>query len=164
MCSPPATNLSRSFVSYQFPLGLDFYDDADMTSQSPTSIFLEFVVSVEDDENKLSSQTAMLEIPLKESGHVTWCESETASTDLLNIANVDIVIGTASSQGQLDQQLQILSDVMYSEASTDSSANSLQSGLMTVVVKGQDSFFELPAVSACARVMERSIDCRWLIV
>ena len=155
MCSQPSTNVSNSFVSYQFPLGLNFYDDADMVSATPQSIFLEFVVSVEDQDQKLSSQTAMLEIPLKEAGHVTWCEAETASADLLNVANVDIVIGTASSQvlclhlalkcriplmmfcgavcagrvryqiievswsaqGQLEQQLQTMSDVLYSEVS-----------------------------------------------
>lgn len=75
MCSQPSTNVSNSFVSYQFPLGLDFYDDADMSAVLPQSIFLEFVVSVEDEDRKLSSQTAMLMIPLKESGHVTWCEA-----------------------------------------------------------------------------------------
>jgi hypothetical protein len=141
MCAQPQT-LANGFVSYQFPLGLDFYNEADMTSQ--ISIFLEFMVSVQDAEDKLTGATALVEIPLKQAGHVTWCESESASTDLLNVANIDIVIGTADSQGQLDTQLTVLQNVMYSDASATTKANSLQSGLISVVLKGADSFFELP--------------------
>lgn len=141
MCAQPLT-LANGFVSYQFPLGLDFYTEADMTSKA--SIFLEFMVSVQDAENKLTGATALVQIPLEQAGHVTWCESEGASTDLLNVANIDIVIGTAETQGQLETQLTVLQNVMYSDASATTKAHSLQSGLISVVLKGSDSFFELP--------------------
>ena len=134
--------MAEGFVSYQFPLGFDFFGEEDMVAG--TSIFLEFVVSVEDADSKLSSSTVMVEIPLEQAGHVDWCQSESASTDLLNVANVDIIIGTATSQGQLDSQLTVLQNVLYAGASADSSSNSLQSGLISVVLKGADTFFELP--------------------
>jgi hypothetical protein len=140
MCSQPAT-VANGFISYQFPLGFNFFDQE---SDIDVSIFLEFVVSVEDTEHQLSSSTAMIEIPLEQAGHVKWCHTESASTDLLNIANVDIVIGTATSQGQLESQLTVLQNVLYGDATAHTSAQSLQSGLVSVVLKGADSFFELP--------------------
>lgn len=141
MCSQPMT-MAEGFVSYQFPLGLDFFGAEDIVAG--TSIFLEFVVSVEDTDSKLSSSTVMVDIPLEQAGHVNWCQAESASTDLLNVANVDIIIGTATSQGQLDSQLTVLQNVLYAGASADSSSNSLQSGLISVVLKGADTYFELP--------------------
>jgi len=109
------------------------------------SIFLEFVVSVQDEDSLLfRSSSVAVEIPLDFAGHVTWCESESADTDVMKVANVDIVIGTASSLGQLDTQLTKMKNVLNGTEIMQSNANSLQSGLISLVLKGDDTYFGLP--------------------
>jgi hypothetical protein len=126
-------SISNDFVSFQLPLGIDFYTEDDMASSAGTSIFLEFVVSVQDDANKISSSKQTIEIQLEASGHNAWCESEEVSMDLLQLANIDIVVGTASTRQQLDQQLTILTNVLLSQSVAKPQADSLVSGLIAVL-------------------------------
>jgi hypothetical protein len=132
MCLNPPI-VAEEFVTYQFPLGIDFYTDDDMSSAAGTSIFLDFVVSVQDDAKKMSSSTQTIEIQLKDTGHNAWCESEEISIDLLQLSNIDIVVGTASTQQQLDTQLTVLSNVLFSSSVAKPEADSLVSGLVSVL-------------------------------
>eukprot|EP00961_Rhodomonas_salina_P119277 1605065-Rhodomonas_salina.1 len=90
--------------------------------------------------------TLSASIPVVAGGINIFCDGITAKTDLKDVANADIVVGSASSDAELTR-LRILEDVASTQLATagpqEINTDSIESGLMTLVLKGNSSYFEL---------------------
>eukprot|EP00286_Rhodomonas_abbreviata_P011166 CAMPEP_0181331448 /NCGR_PEP_ID=MMETSP1101-20121128/24503_1 /TAXON_ID=46948 /ORGANISM="Rhodomonas abbreviata, Strain Caron Lab Isolate" /LENGTH=1819 /DNA_ID=CAMNT_0023440901 /DNA_START=147 /DNA_END=5606 /DNA_ORIENTATION=+ len=136
MCSSPST-VPDSFVSYNVPIHFDV--------EVGKNIFVEFVVSIVGADGELQWTTKLnAAIPVTQAGIQRSCDSTQAATDLKQVADADLIIGSASSIVELER-LRIFSGIGSTNQSlvesTRIDTDSIESGLMTLVVKGDKTFF-----------------------
>jgi len=166
MCSSPTT-IPDQFVSFNIPLGIDWFPIASSTLDA--NVFVDLVVNAED---TLASGTAAnsggaarqmkttltASIPVVEGGVNIFCDGVTSKTDLKDVANVDLIIGSASDLDEASR-LTIFTDIASTNLDqVDSPAidtDSIESGLMTLVVKGNTTYFtQSTATSGYSLVLE----------
>eukprot|EP00961_Rhodomonas_salina_P298455 3938101-Rhodomonas_salina.1 len=130
MCSSPAT-IPDSFVAFNIPLGIDFFGDP--SQQLENNVFVHLVVSAVDTDARAGSgsqsdvtspnegedpwqmkTTLSASIPVVAGGISIFCDGIIAKTDLKDVANIDIVVGSAASMDELSR-LRIVSDVASSQ-------------------------------------------------
>mmetsp|Transcript_15046 Transcript_15046/g.30313 ORF Transcript_15046/g.30313 Transcript_15046/m.30313 type:complete len:1145 (+) Transcript_15046:57-3491(+) len=152
MCSSPSS-IPDSFVSFNIPLGIGYYPDPSNTLSN--NIFVDMVISAVDEDATGTPNdgdapgqmktTLTASIPVVEGGVNIFCDGYTAKTDLKDVANADIVVGSASSSDELTR-LRIKANVASTQLSPDSitqiDSDSIEAGLMTLVIKGEASYFE----------------------
>jgi len=156
MCASPDT-VPDQFVSFNIPLGFEVFD-GQASSQLNNNIFVDFVVNAIDTDardkdvtNPNGGQapwqmktTLTASIPIVDGGINIFCDGFTAKTDLKDVANVDIVVGSAADKEELTR-LRILQDIASTDldvvASSRIDTPSIESGLMTLVIKGNESYF-----------------------
>jgi len=155
MCASPDT-VPDQFVSFNIPLGFEVFD-GQASNDLSNNIFVDFVVNAVDtdakdnDANPNAGQrpwqmktTLSASIPIVAGGLNIFCDGFTAKTDLKDVANVDIVVGTANSPAELTR-LRILEDVastvLATKAPSQINTDSIESALMTLVIKGNESYF-----------------------
>jgi len=162
MChSPPST--PDHFVAFNVPLGIDWLPSASASLAS--NVFLDMIVSVVDQEQigvpnaspnagappEQMKTTLTASISVVEGGINIFCDGITAKTDLKDVANADIIIGSAGLESEMGQ-LRILQDVASSDLQPAGlqriDSDSIESGLITLVVKGNSSYFSRGGSSA----------------
>merc|ERR1711906_19338 len=84
-------------------------------------------------------------IPIVQGGINIFCDGIAAKTDLREVADVDIVVGTAKDSSELSN-LEIKVDVTDSALNpeterTQIDSDSIEAGVMTLVIKGKDEYF-----------------------
>eukprot|EP00961_Rhodomonas_salina_P031693 427301-Rhodomonas_salina.1 len=88
--------------------------------------------------------TLLASIPVVDGGVNIFCDGITAKTDLKDVADMDLVIGTASNATELTR-LTIYQDIASSNLQAPSSTfidtDSIEAGFMTLVVKGNATYF-----------------------
>jgi hypothetical protein len=160
MCNSPS-DVPDSFVAFNIPLGIGSPDDlvtelgdylgagADDLSEN---IFVHMVIAAEDttctdpsEGSCIMKTTLSASIPIVTGGINIFCDGLTAKTDLRDVADVDIVVGTANGLAELSR-LMIKTDVTDSAlnpetARTQIDSDSIEAGVMTLVIKGQDEYF-----------------------
>jgi len=168
MCVNPAT-IPDQFVSFNVPLGIDWLPAA--STDLSANVFVDMVVSAIDQTQiavaaaspnagappEQMKTTLTASIPVVAGGVNIFCDGITAKTDLKDVANADIIIGSAGLDAELSR-LRILVDV----ASTDLGpvppqlvdSSSIESGLMTLVVKGNADYFTRGGSGAYGVVVE----------
>lgn len=159
MCNNPASTPDQ-FVSFNIPLGIDWLPAA--SGNLDSNVFVDMVVSVIDqdqidvvggtpnagDDAEQMKTTLTASIPVVDGGVNIFCDGLTAKTDLLDVANADLIIGSASSNDEMSR-LRILVDVASGNLGDGGSgpqqvdSDSIEAGLMTLVVKGDASYFNL---------------------
>jgi len=152
-CAPSAhfcknvPDLEDRFVTLNIPLGANYFNQLGSTLTSSTSIFVEFVVKLK----KIGGtggpvlKTVKAQIPVVRGGVNTWCAARTEAIGLDDVASVDIMIGSAMDYSELSR-LQIMTDIASTDDSNVNSVElnsaSIESGLLTLILKGNSSFFE----------------------
>jgi len=158
-------------VSFNIPLGFEVFDNQ-ASSDLSNNIFVDFVVNVVDTVARDAAGTAApneggapwqmkttltASIPIVAGGINIFCDGYTAKTDLKDVANVDIVVGSAADDNELTR-LRILEDIASTDlASVQPSTintDSIESALMTLVIKGNESYFLTGATNTDDYTME----------
>lgn len=130
MCTSPKF-IPDQFVSFNIPLGFDFFGEP--SAQLDNNVFVHLVVSAIDNDARTGTgsqsevtspnegeapwqmkTTLSASIPVVRGGINIFCDAITAKTDLKDVANVDIVVGSAVSLVELSR-LRIVSDVASSQ-------------------------------------------------
>jgi len=157
MCASP-TSVPDQFVSFNIPLGKEVF--ANPSNALDQNIFVDMVISARDtdpstggsagptpnegDDPMQMKTTLTASIPIVSGGINIFCDGVTAKTDLKNVANADIVVGSAKDLNELSR-LRIIKDVastaLSSRASEQIDTDSIESALMTLVLKGESSYF-----------------------
>jgi hypothetical protein len=160
MCVSPS-DVPDHFVVFNIPLGSEVFDNQASNDLS-NNIFVDFVINAVDTEARAKAlagnaqnpnqgaapwqmkTTLSASIPIVAGGVNTFCDGVTAKTDLKDVADVDIIVGTANSDAELTR-LRILSNLASTQLETVESAeintDSIESGLLTMVLKGNVSYF-----------------------
>ena len=151
MCLPsPAVTVSSRFVSINIPLmaadGSALFNTSD---PSTSSVFLQFTVSVLDETGASIITTIDAAVAVMQGGVATWCYGLTAKSQSQDmIDGVDILVGSAASPADFTRLtrlsgLQSTADTAgrINSATQNISARSIESGLLTLVVRGKDSVF-----------------------
>jgi len=157
MCENPA-QITDQFVSFNIPLGIDWLPSA--TSDLSENVFVDMVVSVIDTvEIGMGSTpnaggpahqmktTLTASIPVVEGGVNIFCDGITAKTDLKDVVDADIIVGSAATEAELSR-LTMLLNVASSELTTVETqtiaTDSIESGLLTLVIRGNATYFGQP--------------------
>jgi len=163
MCAAsPATDLADRFVTVNVPLqtaaGGPLFDLGDAGTLQ--SVFVSLVVSVVDGSGRPVSTKLSTAVPVAQGGVGTWCDAEAGLTTLEDVVDtVDLLVGTAGSAPDL-ARLQRVTGIHRTGAAgahnvTQSvGSRSIESGLLTLAVKGADAYFGLPGTAAYALELE----------
>eukprot|EP00961_Rhodomonas_salina_P198790 2681375-Rhodomonas_salina.1 len=158
MCLNPAS-IPDNFVVFNIPLGVDWLPEP--ASDLSENVFVDLVVSAVDtvaagtpnngDAPHQMKTTLTASIPVVQGGVNIFCDQITAKTDLVDVVNADLIIGSAADMDELSR-LTIFKDIASTDMSpTDPSlidTDSIEASLMTLVLKGNVSYFSLPTASA----------------
>mmetsp|Transcript_47566 Transcript_47566/g.97251 ORF Transcript_47566/g.97251 Transcript_47566/m.97251 type:complete len:1470 (+) Transcript_47566:139-4548(+) len=161
MCDNPTT-IPDQFVSFNIPLGIGWLPDA--SSALDSNVFVSMVVSAldtsagalagtpnEGDSAQQMKTTLSASIPVVDGGVNIFCDGITAKTDLKDVVNADIVVGSAGFKEEL-ARLTILQDIANTDLSSVSSqeikTDSIEAGLMTLVIRGNSTYFGLGGTGA----------------
>jgi len=153
MCVTPA-DVPDQFVVFNIPLGAEVFEDpADDLSNN---IFVDMVVNAIDlgggatpnmnQSPKQMKTTLTASIPIVSGGVNVFCDGVTAKTDLKDVANADVIVGSAANSTELTR-LRILQDIASTQLAQDDLADnvidsdSIEAGLLTLVLKGNSSYF-----------------------
>jgi hypothetical protein len=160
MCNSPSA-VPDSFVAFNIPLGIGSPGALDTelgdylgagANDLSQNIFVHMVIAAEDttctdpsEGSCIMKTTLSASIPIVTGGINIFCDGLTAKTDLRDVADVDIVVGTANGLAELSR-LMIKKDVTDSAlnpetARTQIDSDSIEAGVMTLVIKGQDEYF-----------------------
>jgi len=160
MCASPA-EVPDQFVSFNIPLGSEVFDGQAANDLS-NNIFVDFVINAIDDDAREEDVTSpnggqapwqvkttlSASIPIVAGGINIFCDGITAKTDLKDVANADIIVGTASSAAELTR-LRIIENVASTDLAEVPSAQidtpSIEAALMTLVLRGNESYFSTGA-------------------
>jgi len=156
-CASPSA-IPDQFVSYNIPLGIDFFPSPEQDLSA--NIFVHMVVSAivkpefrqgamglqpnEGGDPFQMKTTLSASIPVVAGGINIFCDGLVSKTDLRDVADVDIVVGSAVNATELSR-LRIMKDIASTQldptAITQIDSDSIEAGLMTMVLKGNASYF-----------------------
>eukprot|EP00286_Rhodomonas_abbreviata_P015936 CAMPEP_0181316116 /NCGR_PEP_ID=MMETSP1101-20121128/15724_1 /TAXON_ID=46948 /ORGANISM="Rhodomonas abbreviata, Strain Caron Lab Isolate" /LENGTH=2299 /DNA_ID=CAMNT_0023423343 /DNA_START=79 /DNA_END=6978 /DNA_ORIENTATION=- len=149
MCESP-TSLPDQLISVNVPLGVGFFTDDDLGGGNggEQSIFVDTVVAlVHTPTGGISRSNLKFQIPITRAGSNVFCDSVFEQVELRNMVNVDLIVGSGVTSAELDR-LRIFENLastdLVPKAPTEFDTDSIESGLMTLVVSGNSSFFNLP--------------------
>eukprot|EP00961_Rhodomonas_salina_P269592 3642214-Rhodomonas_salina.1 len=120
MCVSP-TSVPDQFVSFNIPLGFEVFDNQ-ASSTLENNIFVSMVINALDKgpnaganpnqgQNPMQMKTTLdASIPIVAGGINIFCDGITAKTDLKDVANADIIVGSAANATELTR-LRIIEDV-----------------------------------------------------
>ena len=157
-----AGNLADRFVTINVPLrtasGGPLFDLGD--SETLASVFVSLVVSAVDANGRPVSTTLSTSVSVVQGGVGTWCDAASAATTLEDVLEtVDLLVGTAGSAADL-ARLQRVAGIQRQGAAgahnvTQSvGSRSIESGLLTLAIRGKDSYFEQPGTAGFALELE----------
>lgn len=142
------------FVSFNVPLGKEVFEDP--SNDLSNNIFVHLVINAVDtvaagtpnngDDPKQVKTTLSASIPIVTGGVHVFCDGVTAKTDLKDVANADVIVGSAKNEDELTR-LRILEDIASTQLAEDDAtdnlidSDSIEAGLLTIVVKGNASYF-----------------------
>jgi len=159
MCKNPAS-IDDQFVAFNIPVGFDWFPPT--TSDLSQNVFVHFVVQAQNDDNtapaasEITKTTLSASIPTVQGGFNIFCDTVTAKTDLKDVAKAEIVVGSASTLAELSRltiigrEQSITSSVLGDVNSQEINTDSIESGLMTLVVLGNSSYFSRDLVNGNA--------------
>jgi len=155
MCTSPSS-IPDHFVSFNIPLGMDYFPIT--KNDLSNNIFVDMVVSAtvlpafrdssafnEGGDPTQMKTTLTASIPVVEGGINIFCDGLVSKTDLKDVSNADIVVGSASSLEELSR-LRIKKDIASTQLDpsqvTEINSDSIEAGLMTLILKGNHSYFK----------------------
>jgi len=167
MCASPS-DIPDQFVSFNIPLGSMVLDNKASNTLS-NNIFVDMVINAIDEEARAGADpgagenpwqvktTLTASIPIVDGGINIFCDGIVAKTDLKDVANADIIVGSAKNGNELTR-LRIIKDIASTDLASVESAqidtDSIESALLTLVLKGQSSYFDNGVVNSQGFSME----------
>ena len=163
MCTAiPAMDLADRFVTVNVPLQtaaggpLFDLDDAALLQ----SVFVSLVVSVVDSGGRPVSTKLSTAVSVAQGGVGTWCDEAAGLTTLEDVVDtVDLLVGTVGSAQDL-ARLQRVTGIHRAgmagahNVTQSVGSRSIESGLLTLAIKGADAYFGLPGTAAYALELE----------
>merc|ERR1711966_584778 len=172
MCQSP-TSVPDNFVSFNIPLGISeptqvndddlrrtlttslgdyFGEGVGASNDLSNNIFVHMVIAAEDTTctdpssgSCVMRTTLSASIPIVQGGINIFCDGIAAKTDLREVADVDIVVGTAKDSSELSNleiKVDVTDSVLNPETErTQIDSDSIEAGVMTLVIKGKDEYF-----------------------
>lgn len=144
MCSNPITSmLSSNLVEFYFPLGDGTVGAAHFLPSVQYYLYVYFDISVEDASGHVTVTKLFAQAPISELSVSRACESLQVSLSLLETTTIDMAIGLVGNEQDWQTSVSEFGDV--SQVTTGNEildttqqvhSLSLQSGLITLVVKG----------------------------
>jgi hypothetical protein len=160
MCVSPSA-VPDQFVSFNIPIGVG--DSGSLTTvlgdyigagadDLSDNIFVHMVIAAEDEncasptaKSCIMRTTLSASIPIVAGGQNIFCDGLTAKTDLRDVADVDIVVGTAANGVELSRlmiKVNVTDSALNPESMrTEINSDSIEAGVMTLVIKGNDEYF-----------------------
>lgn len=128
-------NIFDNYISINVPL-------LNIDINNIKNIFINFIVKANDIiNNEITYTTLNSEIPIISTGIINWCSPTQSSYVNINefLQSINLIIGIASNQNDYNNLRS------YNNISSIKSLNSqsIESGLLTLIIKGQDSYFNL---------------------
>eukprot|EP00961_Rhodomonas_salina_P004596 62407-Rhodomonas_salina.2 len=124
--------LADNFVMFNVPLGADYFNRSEFTFEGDTNVYVEFVVTLEKAGTPGTFATLIkLAYPLVPGGVNTWCQADELATDLQQVANADLLVGSAMTQPEWER-LMLFRDIAGSKLdpadATEFATASIESG------------------------------------
>jgi len=155
MCANPQDTPDQ-FVVFNIPLGIDYLPAGSMFLDQKVHVSL--VVQAENlegdapDSAEITKTTLTASVPVIPGGQNIFCDGIIGRSDLNDIARAVVLVGSAQDESELSQ-IQIFGEGDDKIANTKLnpaepqrvSAASIESGLMTLVIMGNETFFDNPA-------------------
>lgn len=157
MCAATTANIADQFVSFNIPLGEEYFD-GEATADLSQNVFVSMVIDAIDSDAvngmgdaanaggdaRQMKTTLTASIPIVDGGVNIFCDGVTAKTDLKDVVSATLIIGTASSDTELSR-LTIFTDIANTEGSAGDvpliTTPSIESGFMTLVIQGEEDYF-----------------------
>lgn len=163
MCANPEA-IPDQFVAFNIPAGMDWFPAAanDLSQQ----VFVSAVVQVQNenamdgtdpDASNITKTTITAAIPVVQGGINIFCDGIAAATDLTDVARAVIIVGSAEDESEITrlrifgEDEDITSSAVGPTTSKKIDTDSIESALMTLVVMGNASFFQPPALPSGGR-------------
>lgn len=174
MCRNPTTAfISPSYVEFFFPIGDNAINEMHINSVQRYYLFISFDVSVTDSAGKVSSTKLSAQAPITQLSVSKSCESLKAEASMAAVTKIDLAIGFVTNDDDWSSSMRVFADVTQTDSQSSSVinaatvsdapvANSLQSGLITLVVGGIQPLFSSPATSQYSIVMEELTSLHFL--
>jgi hypothetical protein len=154
---------ARRFATINAPLvtgaGGPLFDQAAVAAGG-LSVFVDLVVSAIDAAGRPATTTLSASVPVSLGGVGTWCFGAAASSRAQDFVDgIDLLVGSAGSPQDL-ARLQTLVGVPLAapdgppNATSSLSARSVEGGLLTMVLRGKDSYFGRAEAAGAALEVE----------
>jgi len=153
MCKD-TTTLEDQFVTFNIPLGIDWLPAESATLEN--FVFVHLVVTADSKTAPVGDALQMkttisAEIPVVEGGRYMFCDGITAKTDLQDVVSATLIFGTARDDSEYTR-LRVMEDVGSSVLDPNSdpqffTSSSIEAGMMTLVLEGDEEYFNLPSGS-----------------
>lgn len=106
------------------------------------NIYINFIVSAIDNNNLIVQTTLNSEITTLSSGIVNFCLTEKSNSDLKDyLESINLIIGINDNLNYLNK-FNILNNI-NNTITNSLNSKSIESGLITLIIKGDDSYFNL---------------------
>eukprot|EP00286_Rhodomonas_abbreviata_P022713 CAMPEP_0181307398 /NCGR_PEP_ID=MMETSP1101-20121128/10856_1 /TAXON_ID=46948 /ORGANISM="Rhodomonas abbreviata, Strain Caron Lab Isolate" /LENGTH=1245 /DNA_ID=CAMNT_0023413607 /DNA_START=113 /DNA_END=3850 /DNA_ORIENTATION=+ len=146
-------DIANNFVEFQIPLGMDYLPPP--SGFMDVNVFVSMVIQVENIDpdrttGEITKTTLNAAIPVVAGGENIFCDGVTAKADLQDLAKAIILVGTAGIESELariqiiGEEEPIASSVLAPASPVQINSVSIESGLLTLVVLGNESFFDDP--------------------
>jgi len=151
MCANPEDTPDQ-FVIFNVPLGIDYLPAGSMFLDQ--KVHVQLVVqayNVDDDPSEITKTTLTASVPVIPGGQNIFCDGIIGRADLADIARAVILIGSAHDEGELsritiigEDEERIANTKLDPKEPRKVSASSIESGLMTLVMIGNATYFDNP--------------------
>jgi len=142
LCSPVIKlcvyDVINNYVNINIPI-------IEIDINSKKDLYLNFIVLVNDNiNNNIVETTFNTGIPIISSGITNWCLTKTSKTDIIEfIESINLIIGIADNIKDYNN-LKTYNNIQTNISKIESiNSKSIESGLITLILKGQESYFNL---------------------
>eukprot|EP00961_Rhodomonas_salina_P052201 700876-Rhodomonas_salina.1 len=149
--NPIQQTLDSGLVEFWFPIGDNIIDDSILSAAEQYSIYVYLTVSAEHPSPRKSFAKLFVEAPLKQLSVTHSCDELTAATSINDIVEVDLNIGVAASEADWANSVYQFNNLLHNTDTSDFldtsltvKATSAKSSLITIIVRGNDAFFNAP--------------------
>lgn len=155
--NPLQAQIKDRLVEFWFPIG-----DGTISSLPSTqsrSIYIYFDVSLIDDKGRYVQAKMFAQAPLTDTSMTMMCQTLTAASEVADIADVSLAVGIVGADSEWDMTMSTFDNIISAgenlvDLTINTTSPSIQNGLITVVVHGQDA----PFTGSLATNYELAID------
>lgn len=145
--NPPADPVVHNgFIEFWFPIGEDVVNEAVFTSTERKNLYIHFDLSVVDTAGRGSITNLFAQAPVTYLSVSRFCETLEAASTVNDILAVSLAVGTVGTEEEWGATMTEFTDVLRTEnplleTGAQIQALSLQAGLLTLSVAGEESAF-----------------------